>query len=356
MNATRCRTGSTVSLCPKTDLPAGEQKRPLLAFSYEPTPGCFFDGDDPLALMQRVRSFAFRAEAREAWPPLQEYDPLSSRSAAAGLSAATHAELATIFRLVPDQVRFFEIAPSTIELVADTKEITDQPSVFVRAVIEEQRLLIHAIKGERGDAGRFLAAARASANALRHAREDNLAERFQPAGAGAAATGDPAPLLSAIDEALLALAAKADEGPEASAVEQSDGSHSRSLRVDEAKIDALVDLAGEFLVAKNGLAHLAKRVEDELAGQDLARAVRRQHDVIDRLSSELHAAVLQLRLVPVAQVFRPFPRLVRDMSQQLKKSVTLVTEGETTESDKTIGRFAIRAADASGSERARPWY
>src|SRR4029079_13904189 len=89
-------------------------------------------------------------------------------------------------------------------------------------------------------------------------------------------------------------------------------------------------------VAKNGLAHLAKRVEDELAGQDLARAVRRQHDVIDRLSSELHAAVLQLRLVPVAQVFRPFPRLVRDMSQQLKKSVTLVTEGETKESGKTI--------------------
>jgi two-component system chemotaxis sensor kinase CheA len=106
--------------------------------------------------------------------------------------------------------------------------------------------------------------------------------------------------------------------------------------VDEAKIDALVDLAGEFLVAKNGFAHLAKRVEDELAGQGLARAVRRQHDVIDRLSSELHAAVLQLRLVPVAQVFRPFPRLVRDMSQQLEKSVTMVTEGETTESDKTI--------------------
>ena len=316
---------------------AGEQKRPLLAFSYEPTPGCFFDGDDPLALMQRVpKLLAFRAEAREAWPPLQEYDPYSCNLRLLGLSAATHAELATIFRLVPDQVRFFEIAPGTIELVADTKEITDQPSVFVRAVIEEQRLLIHAIKGERGDAGRFLAAARASANALRHARQDNLAERFQAAGAGAAATGDPAPLLSAIDEALLALAAKADEGPEASAVEQSDGSHSRSLRVDEAKIDALVDLAGEFLVAKNGLAHLAKRVEDELAGQDLARAVRRQHDVIDRLSSELHAAVLQLRLVPVAQVFRPFPRLVRDMSQQLKKSVTLVTEGETTESDKTI--------------------
>jgi two-component system chemotaxis sensor kinase CheA len=316
---------------------AGDQKGPLLALAYEPAPGCFFDGDDPFALMQRVpKLLAFRAEAREAWPPLQEFDPYSCNLRLLGLSAATHAELAAIFRLVPDQVRFFEIPPGAIELAADTKAIADQPSVFVRAVIEEQRLLIRATKGERGDAGRFLAAARAGANALRHAGQNPLAERLQAAGAAAVATGDPAPLLSAIDEALAVLAAKADGGSGASAVEQSDGSHSRSLRVDEAKIDALVDLAGEFLVAKNGLAHLAKRVEDELAGQDLARAVRRQHDVIDRLSSELHAAVLQLRLVPVAQVFRPFPRLVRDMSQQLKKNVTLVTEGETTESDKTI--------------------
>ena len=46
--------------------------------------------------------------------------------------------------------------------------------------------------------------------------------------------------------------------------------------------------------------------------------------------------VLQLRMVPVAQVFRSFPRLVRDMSQRLNKNVTLVTRGETTESDKTI--------------------
>ena len=236
----------------------------------------------------------------------------------------------------PIRFVFSKSRPGTIELVADTKAIADQPSVFVRAVIEEQRLLIHAIKGERGDAGRFLAAARASVNALRHARQDHLAERLQAAGASAAATGDPAPLLSAIDEALVAFAAKADEGPEASAAERPDGSHSRSLRVDEAKIDALVDLAGEFLVAKNGLAHLAKRVEDELAGQDLARAVRRQHDVIDRLSSELHAAVLQLRTGSGRTSFPTVsPPRARYVSAA-QKEVTLVTEGETTESDKTI--------------------
>ena len=87
---------------------------------------------------------------------------------------------------------------------------------------------------------------------------------------------------------------------------------------------------------KNGFAHLAKRIEGEASGSDLARAMRSQNDALERLASELHGAVLQLRMVPLAQLFRSFPRLVRDMSQQLGKEVSLVTRGETTESDKTI--------------------
>ena len=102
------------------------------------------------------------------------------------------------------------------------------------------------------------------------------------------------------------------------------------------KIDALVNLAGELIVAKNGIAHLAKRLQDEVGDHELARAVRREHDAIERLAGEMHAAILQLRMVPVAQVFRSFPRLVRDMSQRLDKKVRLVTDGETTESDKAV--------------------
>ena len=108
------------------------------------------------------------------------------------------------------------------------------------------------------------------------------------------------------------------------------------MRVDEARIDALFNLAGELIVAKNGMAHLAKRVEEGFVGNDLARAVRREHEIIERLATEMHAAILKLRMVSVAQVFRSFPRLVRDTSQRLNKKVALVTHGETTESDKTI--------------------
>ena len=77
-------------------------------------------------------------------------------------------------------------------------------------------------------------------------------------------------------------------------------------------------------------------MEREVDGHDLARAIRGKHETLERLAGELHAAVLQLRMVPVAKVFRSFPRLVRDMSQRLDKHVVLVSRGETTESDKTI--------------------
>ena len=87
---------------------------------------------------------------------------------------------------------------------------------------------------------------------------------------------------------------------------------------------------------KNGFAHLAKQVEVEGRAQEISRAIRGQHDAVERLAAELYSTIIQLRMVPVEHVFRSFPRLVRDMAQRLNKNVTLVTHGETTESDKTI--------------------
>ena len=83
----------------------------LFAVSYEPRPGCFFDGDDPLELMRQVpKLLAFHIEPREPWPPLAELDPFACNLRLQGISAATQAELSSVFRLVPDQVRIAEIA------------------------------------------------------------------------------------------------------------------------------------------------------------------------------------------------------------------------------------------------------
>ena len=313
-------------------------EQPVWAFAYEPNPGCFFDGDDPLALTRRVpKLLALVVEGREAWPALEELDPYSCNLRLLGISAATQPELSAVFRLVPDQVRFAEIPADVMQTGVGNVGITsDQETALFRAIIDEQRELIRAAKTERGDSGRLRSAARTAANAFRCRDHANWGERIEAAGVVAARTADQALLLGVIDEALVALDENETGEAEDPIFARSGVAQSRSLRIDEAKIDALVDLAAEFLVAKNGLAHLAKRFEGELVEQDIVRAIRLQSDAIDRLSGELHAAVLQLRLVPVAQVFRPFPRLVRDMSQQLGKSVQLVTRGETTESDKTI--------------------
>jgi two-component system chemotaxis sensor kinase CheA len=64
--------------------------------------------------------------------------------------------------------------------------------------------------------------------------------------------------------------------------------------------------------------------------------MRHEQETIERLIGGMHTAILQLRMVPVARVFQPFRRLVRDMARRLDKQVGLVTRGETTESDKTI--------------------
>jgi two-component system chemotaxis sensor kinase CheA len=210
----------------------------LQAISYEPLPGCFFNGDDPLGLMRKLPGLlALQVEPREPWPELAQLDPFACNLRLRAIAASERAELDDIFRLVPDQVEIFAMPPDALAL----------------AGLEMQ---------------------------------------------GRAA--------------------------------------SRSLRVDEARIDALVNLAGELTTAKNGLAHLSKRLAAEAVNRELADAIRRDTDGLDRLVTELRAAILRLRMVPLAQLFRAFPRLVRDMAQRLGKKVSFATEGETTPSDKAI--------------------
>ena len=193
-----------------------------------------------------------------------------------------------------------------------------------------------------GHSRRMRSAMRAATGALRYGGHADLAESTGRAGAVALSESEPAVLVAAIDEALRSLMSETavlagkDAEDVASTPAQPARAVNRSLRVDESRIDALVDMAGELLVVKNGFAHLAKRAESEAGGHDLARAVRDQNEALERLAGVLHGAVLQLRMVPLAQVFRSFPRFVRDLSQQLGKHVTLVTHGETTEADKTI--------------------
>ena len=110
----------------------------------------------------------------------------------------------------------------------------------------------------------------------------------------------------------------------------------RTLRVDQEKVDQLMNLVGELVVAKNSLPFLARRAEQQFGLRELGREIKDQYGVIDRITQELQGAVMSVRMMPVGQVFQRFPRLVRDLSRKLGKEVNLVIQGEETEADKNV--------------------
>lgn len=110
----------------------------------------------------------------------------------------------------------------------------------------------------------------------------------------------------------------------------------KTLKVDQDKIDRLMNLIGEMVVAKNGLPYLASRAESVFGVRELSREIKTQYAVINRIAEEMQDAIMQVRMLPVSFVFQRFPRLIRDISRKLGKEVNLVLEGEDTEADKNI--------------------
>jgi two-component system chemotaxis sensor kinase CheA len=103
---------------------------------------------------------------------------------------------------------------------------------------------------------------------------------------------------------------------------------SENVRVPAEKLDELMDRVGELVIAQSRLSQLAGG-----SGDLMLRAVSED---VERLSGELRDTMMVLRMVPVAQLFGRFRRLVHDLAQETGKVIELVTEGETTEVDKSV--------------------
>ena len=128
----------------------------------------------------------------------------------------------------------------------------------------------------------------------------------------------------------------------------------RTLRVDQEKVDALMNLVGELVVAKNSLPFLARRAEQQFGLRELGREIKDQHSVIDRIAQELQSAIMSVRMMPVGLVFQRLPRLVRDLSRKLGKQVELVIEGEDTEADKNVIESLFDPLLSHGTQQPRP--
>ncbi|HZX81565.1 MAG TPA: chemotaxis protein CheA [Lysobacter sp.] len=101
-----------------------------------------------------------------------------------------------------------------------------------------------------------------------------------------------------------------------------------TVRVDVRRLDAMVNLVGELVLARNRLKTIRPRLRDE----DLDRAVTS----LDAATSRLQSAVMMARMQPVGRVFSRFPKLARDVARQVSKSVELEVIGAETELDRNL--------------------
>ncbi|MSU89459.1 chemotaxis protein CheA [Rhodobacteraceae bacterium 2CG4] len=152
------------------------------------------------------------------------------------------------------------------------------------------------------------------------------ADTAEIAGPDPAAAAAPAPAAAPAAAPSAAPAA----GPGAAAV-PGPPAPAASLRVETVRIDRLVNLVGEVLIAQSVMAQ--RMAETEVRpGSDLHRAL----DAMSRQLREMQAQVMAIRAQPVAVAFRRMPALVRDLSAKLDKKVRLSMDGEHTEVDATV--------------------
>ncbi len=139
----------------------------------------------------------------------------------------------------------------------------------------------------------------------------------------------PAPALALLDE-LPVTEARPRQGADASAT------RSGIVRVDFAQLDHLLNLVGELIIHRTKLHQAGRSLADALgtspAGRDLVDAVQQ----LERVSAELQATVMDVRMLPMRHVFERFPRLVRDLARSQGKDVELILEGESTRVDKAV--------------------
>ncbi|WP_137679812.1 chemotaxis protein CheA [Aurantiacibacter suaedae] len=142
----------------------------------------------------------------------------------------------------------------------------------------------------------------------------------------AAAAQEDSAASTEIADTTVADSPKTDEPAKAAAVTAARGGE--SIRVPAERLDELMDRVGELVIAQSRLSQLAH------GGDDLV--LRSVSEEIERLASELRDTMMVVRMVPVASLFNRFRRLVHDLANDTGKQIALVTEGESTEVDKTV--------------------
>ncbi|MBQ6407276.1 MAG: chemotaxis protein CheA [Butyrivibrio sp.] len=162
---------------------------------------------------------------------------------------------------------------------------------------------------------------------------------FDPSGAKAAEDKDEAPAAEAAPAKAATPAAPAANTPAPAAAGGGGAGGkkpvgkpvvNRTVRVDIEKLDVLMNLVSELIIAKNSLISAANTSGVSSSG------VNEQIEYLESVTTNLHESVMKVRMVPIESVLQKFPRMIRDLNKTLNKKMELTMTGEDTEMDRTV--------------------
>lgn len=110
----------------------------------------------------------------------------------------------------------------------------------------------------------------------------------------------------------------------------------QTIRVDIERLDTLMNLVGELIINRSRFIQIHDKISDQIDIQEVRTELEDATNELDRIADLMQMGMMQARMVPIGNVFSKFPRLVRDLANQLHKVVDLEIIGESTEIDRTV--------------------
>jgi two-component system chemotaxis sensor kinase CheA len=127
------------------------------------------------------------------------------------------------------------------------------------------------------------------------------------------------------------------ESPQAAApAKRAPAAVEQTIRVDVKRLDHLMNLIGELVLAKNRLIKINDDVEERYEGEEFLEELNQVVSIVSLVTTDLQIAVMKTRMLPIGKVFNKFPRMIRDLTRELNKKIELEIFGEDTELDKSI--------------------
>lgn len=159
--------------------------------------------------------------------------------------------------------------------------------------------------------------------------EEEAKTESKPAPTPVAVTSKPTPKKKETKEAKTDAKAAAPAKRAPAQVEQ-------TIRVDVKRLDHLMNLIGELVLAKNRLIKINDDVEERYEGEEFLEELNQVVSIVSLVTTDLQIAVMKTRMLPIGKVFNKFPRMIRDLTRELNKKIELEISGEETELDKSI--------------------